>query len=57
MTDDKIANLRDIKASPPAWDEGRIGAYIQFAEMVVGGCVGVNPVLDRMFQDAKGALS
>ncbi|WP_407875193.1 HD domain-containing protein [Qipengyuania nanhaisediminis] len=43
---DKIANLRDLKASPPDWCEQRVGAYVQFAEMVAGGCRGTNVLLD-----------
>ncbi|OBV10549.1 HD domain-containing protein [Erythrobacter dokdonensis] len=54
---DKISNLRDLKTPPVGWSEARVGAYIQFAEMVAGGCVGVNPALDRMFDDARMALS
>lgn len=54
---DKIANLRDLKASPPAWDEGRTGAYLQFAEMVVGGCAGGNRSLERMFKEARAAFA
>lgn len=46
---DKIANLRDLETPPVGWSEARVGAYIQFAEMVAGGCAGVNPALDRMF--------
>lgn len=54
---DKIANLRDLETPPVGWDAKRVGAYIQFAEMVAGGCVGANPALDRMFEDARMALS
>nr|WP_204517950.1 HD domain-containing protein [Parerythrobacter lutipelagi] len=46
---DKLANLRDLKAPPPDWDDARVGAYIQFAEMVAGGCAGVNANLDATF--------
>ena len=54
---DKIANLRDLKTSPPSnWNEARVGAYIQFAEMVAGGCAGTNPSLDEMFDDARAAF-
>ncbi|WP_086617675.1 HD domain-containing protein [Erythrobacter tepidarius] len=53
---DKIANLRDLKTPPVGWDAKRVGAYIQFAEMVAGGCVGANPTLDRMFEDARASL-
>lgn len=54
---DKIANLRDLKNPPPDWSEARVGAYIQFAEMVAGGCAGVNPGLDLMFKDARAAVA
>ncbi|GAB4485030.1 MAG: hypothetical protein OHK0018_16620 [Erythrobacter tepidarius] len=54
---DKIANLRDLKTPPVGWDAKRVGAYIQFAEMVAGGCVGANPTLDHMFEDARASLS
>ena len=54
---DKIANLRDLKTSPPSnWNEARVGAYIQFAEMVAGGCAETNPSLDEMFDDARAAF-
>lgn len=54
---DKIANLRDLKTPPVGWDAKRVGAYIQFAEMVAGGCVGANPALDRMFAAERAALA
>lgn len=53
---DKIANLRDMKTPPVGWDEARVGAYIQFAEMVAGGCGGVNELLDEMCKDAVASL-
>lgn len=34
-----------------------VGAYIQFAEMVAGGCKGVNPALDAMFKADLEAIS
>lgn len=49
---DKIANLRDLKTPPIGWDAKRVGAYVQFAEMVAGGCVGVNTALDQLFKAA-----
>lgn len=54
---DKIANLRDLKTPPVGWDYGRVSAYIQFAEMVAGGCAETNPALDRMFEDARASLA
>ncbi|BDW81046.1 phosphohydrolase [Erythrobacter sp. Dej080120_24] len=53
---DKIANLRDLKTPPVGWDAKRVGAYVQFAEMVAGGCVGANAALDCMFDEARGAI-
>jgi guanosine-3',5'-bis(diphosphate) 3'-pyrophosphohydrolase len=53
---DKIANVRDFKSPPVGWSEARIGAYIQFAEMVAGGCAGVNERLDRAFKEALEAV-
>lgn len=54
---DKIANLRDLKASPPNWTEARIGAYVQFAEMVAVGCAEANEVLDGMFREELMGVS
>lgn len=54
---DKIANLGDLKAPPVGWDAKRVGAYIQFAEMVAGGCAGANVALDAMFKQAREALA
>ena len=53
---DKVANLRDFKSPPVGWSEARIGAYIQFAEMVAGGCAGVNVILDEMCEEALARL-
>ena len=53
---DKIANLRDFSSPPVGWSEARIGAYIQFSEMVARGCVGVNERLDGAFKSALGAV-
>jgi guanosine-3',5'-bis(diphosphate) 3'-pyrophosphohydrolase len=54
---DKIANLRDLKTPPVGWSEARVGAYIQFAEMVACGCKGANPVLDAMFEGELKAMA
>lgn len=54
---DKIANLRDLKASPPSWSEARVGAYVHFAELVAGGCAGVNATLDAMFAAERAAFN
>lgn len=53
---DKIANLRDLKSSPPDWNEARIGAYLQFAEMVAGGCAGASEALDTKFAKEREAF-
>lgn len=53
---DKISNLRDLKTPPVGWSEARVGAYIQFAEMVAGGCKGVNSTLDDNLAQAVCAL-
>ena len=47
---DKVCNLRDILASPPAgWSLKRRQAYFDWAKEVVDEVRGVNPRLERMF--------
>ncbi len=47
---DKICNLRDILASPPAvWSAERKQAYFDWAVQVVAGVRGVNPHLEAVF--------
>lgn len=47
---DKICNLRDILASPPAnWSAERKQAYFDWAAQVVGGVRGVHPGLEAVF--------
>ena len=47
---DKIANLRDVLASPPAgWSLARQQKYFDWAKEVVDQARGVNPRLERMF--------
>jgi guanosine-3',5'-bis(diphosphate) 3'-pyrophosphohydrolase len=47
---DKISNLRGITHSPPAnWDFERKQEYFAWAARVVDGCRGVNPWLERIF--------
>jgi len=47
---DKICNLRDILASPPAgWSMERRQKYFDWAKAVVDQARGVNPKLERMF--------
>lgn len=54
---DKLANLRDFKSPPVGWSEARVGAYIQFSEMVARGCVGANGVLDRLICECLDGFS
>jgi guanosine-3',5'-bis(diphosphate) 3'-pyrophosphohydrolase len=47
---DKISNLRDILASPPAdWSAERKQAYFEWAARVVAGLRGVHPELETVF--------
>ena len=47
---DKIANLRDIRTSPPAdWSEERKADYFQWARDVVAGLRGTNAGLEAAF--------
>ena len=47
---DKISNLRDIIASPPAdWSAERKQAYFEWAARVVAGLRGVHPGLESVF--------
>lgn len=49
---DKICNLRDILASPPAdWSAERKQAYFDWAAQVVSGVRGVNPRLELVFDE------
>jgi len=53
---DKICNLRDILASPPAdWPTGRKLQYFEWASRVVEGLRGVHPALEAEF-DRVAAL-
>lgn len=54
---DKIANLRDFDSPPVGWSEARIGAYIQFSELVARGCAGANAVLDRLVRECLDGLA
>jgi GTP diphosphokinase / guanosine-3',5'-bis(diphosphate) 3'-diphosphatase len=50
---DKICNVRDIAANPPAlWSRKRRHEYLEWAGQVVDACRGINPELDRTFDDA-----
>jgi GTP diphosphokinase / guanosine-3',5'-bis(diphosphate) 3'-diphosphatase len=47
---DKICNLRDILASPPAdWSAERKQDYFDWAAQVVAGMRGINPRLESVF--------
>ena len=47
---DKISNLRDILASPPAdWSAERKQTYFEWAARVVAGLRGVHPGLESVF--------
>lgn len=53
---DKIANLRDIAASPPAdWDIARKREYFDWAARVVDGIRGTHPALEALFDTAMRA--
>jgi GTP diphosphokinase / guanosine-3',5'-bis(diphosphate) 3'-diphosphatase len=50
---DKIGNLRDIAERPPVgWTPERRREYFQWARNVVAGLRGVNPTLERAFDEA-----
>ena len=50
---DKICNLRDISASPPAdWSIQRKQEYFDWAKAVVDGLRGVHPGLEHLFDKA-----
>jgi guanosine-3',5'-bis(diphosphate) 3'-pyrophosphohydrolase len=52
---DKICNLRDIAAHPPAgWDLSRRREYFDWAKAVVDELRGVHPELERIFDAAYG---
>ncbi|GEN98987.1 phosphohydrolase [Novosphingobium sediminis] len=54
---DKIANLRDIAASPPAdWDAARKADYVSWASEVVAGMRGTNAALEAAFDAAVAAF-
>ncbi|MEM5339841.1 HD domain-containing protein [Paraburkholderia azotifigens] len=53
---DKICNLRDIAACPPAdWSVERKREYFDWAKAVVDGLRGVHPVLEAAFDRAYEA--
>jgi len=59
---DKTSNVRALVVSPPTnWDVARVADYIDWAEKVVAGCRGLNPMLERAFDaaatDARAAVA
>ena len=49
---DKICNVRDVADCPPAhWTLERRIEYLRWSEQVVAGCRGINPRLDRAFDE------
>lgn len=49
---DKISNIRSLMLSPPDnWERERLIDYIDWAEKVITGCRGVNPALEKIFDD------
>jgi (p)ppGpp synthase/HD superfamily hydrolase len=47
---DKIANVRDVMESPPAyWPLSRRIEYLDWTEKVVAGCRGTNEALEKLF--------
>ena len=50
---DKIANIRDVAADPPAdWSTERRREYLDWTEEVVRGCRGTNAALELCYDDA-----
>ena len=53
---DKICNVRDIAASPPArWSEVRRREYFEWAKAVVDGLKDPHPTLRKLFDEAYAA--
>ena len=50
---DKICNVRDVAAHPPAkWDLARRREYFDWAKEVIDQIRGIHPVLERKFDEA-----
>jgi guanosine-3',5'-bis(diphosphate) 3'-pyrophosphohydrolase len=50
---DKICNIRDIDAdNPDGWELDRKLEYLRWGQSVVERCRGINPELDRLFDQA-----
>lgn len=53
---DKICNVRDVTHAPPSdWSHERRVAYLDWTEQVVAGCRGVNPALERHYDEVLRA--
>ena len=53
---DKTCNVRDVGHSPPKdWALARRTEYLEWASEVVAGCRGVNPALERYFDECLAA--
>ena len=48
---DKISNIQDILALTLTWSHRRKRQYFEWSEKVVEGCRGINPQLDKMFDN------
>jgi len=49
---DKICNVQDVLKNPPVkWSNRQQRDYLIWAEMVIKGLRGVNPDLERMFDE------
>lgn len=51
---DKAANLASLADTPPDWPLERKRAYLDWAEAVIAGCRGLDPVLEAAF-DAEAS--
>jgi guanosine-3',5'-bis(diphosphate) 3'-pyrophosphohydrolase len=50
---DKIANLQDLVASPPAgWNTERRLQYVNWSDRVAAGCIGYNSDLETLYRQA-----
>jgi len=53
---DKTCNVRDVGHSPPKdWELPRRTEYLEWANQVVAGCRGINPGLERYFDECLAA--
>lgn len=48
---DKISNIQDILTSPLTWSNRRKRKYVEWSEKVIEGCRGINPLLDKSFDE------